>query len=144
MLRESEEYFQIVDMPREKDQLWQQFTLIFSTVGMTYGTLRSRLGVDKARKLSFLFKQLNKYDLEQKLKKKSKKYFPIPVFNIYSYLSRKTTLQTIMIQQKIKKPYCFRKIRIKILKKLIFQTRLIYLKVLRLPLNALLPLVFCF
>ena len=40
MLRESEEYFQIVDMPREKDQVWQQFTEIFSTVGMAYGTLR--------------------------------------------------------------------------------------------------------
>ena len=32
----------------------------FSTMGMTYGTLRSRLGVDKARKLSFLYRQLNK------------------------------------------------------------------------------------
>ena len=28
MLRGSEEYFQIVDMPREKDQVWQQFTEI--------------------------------------------------------------------------------------------------------------------
>ena len=38
---------------------------------MTYGTLRSRLGVQKARKLSFLFKQLNEYDdLEEKVKKK--------------------------------------------------------------------------
>ena len=33
----------------------------FSTLGMAIGTLRSRLGVDKARKLSFLYRQLNKY-----------------------------------------------------------------------------------
>ena len=32
----------------------------FSTMGMNYGTLRSRLGVEKARKLCFLYKQLNK------------------------------------------------------------------------------------
>ena len=32
----------------------------FSTMGMSYGTLRYRLGVEKARKLCFLYKQLNK------------------------------------------------------------------------------------
>ena len=31
-----------------------------STLGFTYGSLRSRLGVDKTRKLSFLYRQLNK------------------------------------------------------------------------------------
>ena len=31
----------------------------FSTMGLTYGILRSRLGVDKARKLCFLYRQLN-------------------------------------------------------------------------------------
>ena len=45
MLHESEEYSQIVDMPRKKDQIWQQFTKKI---------VRSRLGVDKARKLSCL------------------------------------------------------------------------------------------
>ena len=32
----------------------------FSTLGLTYGTLRSSLGVEKAGKMAFLFKQLNK------------------------------------------------------------------------------------
>ena len=31
----------------------------FSTLGLTYGKLRSSLGVEKAGKLAFLFKQLN-------------------------------------------------------------------------------------
>ena len=31
----------------------------FSTMGLTYGKLRSSLGVEKAGKLSFLFRQLN-------------------------------------------------------------------------------------
>ena len=30
------------------------------TLGLTYGTLRSSLGVEKAGKMAFLFKQLNK------------------------------------------------------------------------------------
>ena len=68
----------------KKDQVWQHFTEIdvggttraqcnmcerdvvpagtalLGTMGMSYGMLPSRLGVDKARKLSFLIKQLNK------------------------------------------------------------------------------------
>ena len=32
----------------------------FSTLGLTYGKLRSSLGVEKAGKMAFLFKQLNK------------------------------------------------------------------------------------
>ena len=32
----------------------------FSTMGLTYGRLRSSLGVEKAGKLSFLFRQLNR------------------------------------------------------------------------------------
>ena len=31
----------------------------FSTLGLTYGTLRSQLGVEKAGKLAFLYKQFN-------------------------------------------------------------------------------------
>ena len=92
MRRESEKYFLIVDMSRGKDQVWRQFTendvggtaraqcnmcerdvvpaeRQFSTIGMSHGTLRSCLGVDEARKLSFLFKQLDNDDLEGKLKK---------------------------------------------------------------------------
>ena len=31
----------------------------FSTLGLTYGTLRTQLGVEKAGKLAFLYKQFN-------------------------------------------------------------------------------------
>ena len=45
----------------------------FSTMGMSYETVRSRLGVDKARKLLLLFKQLNN-DLKEKFLKNKKTF----------------------------------------------------------------------
>ena len=79
MLRESEEYFaSFADLAETLVTAVPSSASLerhFSKSGMSYGTLRSRLGVDKARKLSFLFKRLNNNDLEEKLRKNSKKKF---------------------------------------------------------------------
>ena len=50
----------LVELPEPSATCVRGMSCHFSTMGTEYGTLRSRLGMDKTRELSFLFKQLNK------------------------------------------------------------------------------------